>query len=174
MADCLPDSEWQLTLVERKGAIEKMRKYISEALFLLSMCAVALAASADVTADFTKTTAKFRPALHSSGYAPAFSRAKQSMWDERIKEMNFEYVRTHDLALVNGGSRAFDVQYMFPLMHLDPQDPKNYYFATTDFMLDLQYAIGQKPFFRLGTSIEHTGLPPEQRDPAGRPAPVGK
>ena len=121
-------------------------------------CAAALAASADVTADFTKTTAKFRPALHSSGYAPAFSRAKQSMWDERIKEMNFEYVRTHDLALVNGGSRAFDVQYMFPLMHLDPQDPKNYYFATTDFMLDLQYAIGQKPFFRLGTSIEHTGL----------------
>ena len=25
-------------------------------------------------------------------------------------------------------------------------------------MLDLQYAIGQKPFYRLGTSIEHTGL----------------
>ena len=50
------------------------------------------------------------------------------------------------------------MQYVFPLMHLDPSDPKNYFFDTTDFMLDLQYAIGQKPFYRLGTSIEHTGL----------------
>ena len=121
-------------------------------------CCAALAASANVTADFTKTTAKFRPALHSSGFAPAFERAHQASWDEKIKEMDFEYVRSHDLALVNNCSRAFDVQHLFPLMHLDPQDPKNYYFATTDFMLDLQYAIGLKPFFRLGTSIEHTGL----------------
>ena len=117
-----------------------------------------LAASAAVTVDFSNATAKFRPALHSSGYAPAFQRAYQAEWDARIKEMNFDYVRTHDLGLVNAGSRAFDVQYMFPLMHLDPKDPRNYFFATTDFMLDFQYAIGQKPFFRLGTSIEHTGL----------------
>ena len=117
-----------------------------------------LAASAAVTVDFSNATAKFRPALHSSGYAPAFQRAHQAEWDARIKEMNFDYVRTHDLGLVNGGSRAFDVQYMFPLMHLDPKDHRNYFFATTDFMLDFQYAIGQKPFFRLGTSIEHTGL----------------
>ena len=125
---------------------------------LIAVCCSALAASADVTADFTQTTAKFRPALHSSGFAPTFNRRHNSRWDEQIKEMNFEYVRSHDLGLVNGGSRAFDVQYMFPLMHLDPSDPKNYFFDTTDFMLDLQYAIGQKPFYRLGTSIEHTGL----------------
>ena len=80
-------------------------------IFFSAACAAALAASADVTADFTKTTAKFRPALHSSGYAPAFARAHQAKWDERIKEMNFEYVRTHDLALVNAGSRAFDVSF---------------------------------------------------------------
>ena len=30
------------------------------------------APAATVTADFTVTTAKFRPALHSSGYAPNF------------------------------------------------------------------------------------------------------
>ncbi len=113
---------------------------------------------ATVTADFTSAVAKFRPALHSSGYAPGFARSSIAQWDEKIKEMNFEYVRTHDLGLVNGGSRAFDVQYLFPLMHLDPSKPENYFFDTTDFMLDLQLAIGQKPFFRLGTSIEHTGL----------------
>ncbi len=111
-----------------------------------------------VTADFTRATAKFRPALHSSGFAPGFERAYMAAWDEKIKEMNFDYVRSHDLGLVNLGSRAFDVQYVFPLMHLDPAKPENYFFATTDFMLDLQCAIGQKPFYRLGTSIEHTGL----------------
>ena len=125
---------------------------------LLAACCAALAASAEVTADFSQPTAKFRPALHSSGFAPTFNRRHYSHWDEQLKEMNFEYVRSHDLGLVNGGSRAFDVQYVFPLMHLDPSDPKNYFFDTTDFMLDLQYAVGQKPFYRLGTSIEHTGL----------------
>ena len=116
------------------------------------------APASTVTADFTHATAKFRPAIHSSGYAPNFERAMKASWDEKLKEMNFDYVRTHDLGLINGGSRAFDVQYVFPLMHLDPSKSENYFFDTTDFMLDLQYAIGQKPFYRLGTSIEHTGL----------------
>ena len=114
--------------------------------------------TATVTADFTRTTAKFRPALHSSGYAPNFERAFMTHWDEKLKEMNFDYVRSHDLGLINCGSRAFDVQYVFPLKHLDPSKPENYFFDTTDFMVDLQLAIGQKPFYRLGTSIEHTGL----------------
>ncbi len=129
----------------------------NKAIFAVAYAA-AFAASAAVTVDFSNATAKFRPALHSSGYAPNFERAHQAKWDEALKEMNFDYVRTHDLGLVNCGCRAFDVQYMFPLMHLDAKDPKNYYFATTDFMVDLQHAIGQKTFFRLGTSIEHTGL----------------
>ena len=131
---------------------------MKNATILLAACGAAIAASAAVTADFSQTTAKFRPALHSSGYAPDFERKHMAKWDEKIKEMNFDYVRTHDLGLINCGCRAFDVQYMFPLMHLDPKDPRNYFFATTDFMIDLQHAIGQKTFFRLGTSIEHTGL----------------
>ncbi len=125
---------------------------------LLAACGATFVAAAAVTADFSQATAKFRPALHSSGYSPNFERTHSAHWDEQIKEMNFDYVRTHDLGLINCGCRAFDVQYMFPLMHLDPADPKNYFFATTDFMVDLQHAIGQKTFFRLGTSIEHTGL----------------
>ena len=125
---------------------------------LLAACGATFVAAAAVTADFSQATAKFRPALHSSGYAPNFERAHQAVWDEKLKEMNFDYVRSHDLGLINCGCRAFDVQYVFPLRHLDPKDPKNYFFDTTDFMVDLQYAIGQKPFYRLGTSIEHTGL----------------
>jgi len=111
-----------------------------------------------VTADFAQTIAKFRPALHSSSYAPNFNRVFMAKWDRFLEEMNFDYVRTHDLGLVNDGSRSFDVQYIFPLMHLDATKPENYFFTTTDFLVDLQHAIGQKTFYRLGTSIEHTGL----------------
>ena len=39
---------------------------------LLVTLGAAFAAAAAVTADFAKATAKFRPALHSSGYAPNF------------------------------------------------------------------------------------------------------
>ena len=59
-------------------------------MLLAAACCAAFAASAEVTADFTQTTAKFRPALHSSGYAPNFDRAHQAVWDEKLKEMNFE------------------------------------------------------------------------------------
>jgi len=116
------------------------------------------ALAAQLTVDFAATKADFRPALYSSGYAPQFEQAYQKCWNEKVKEMNFEYSRTHDLGLVNPGSRAYDLQYVFPLIHLDAKDPKNYFFDTTDFMLKMQLDIGQKVFYRLGTSIEHTGL----------------
>ena len=51
---------------------------------LLAACGAALAASAAVTADFSQATAKFRPALHSSGYAPNFERAHAAHWDEQL------------------------------------------------------------------------------------------
>ena len=121
-------------------------------LSVLSVCA------AQVTADFTQTTAKFRPALHSSGYSALYERAHSAKWDAYVKEMNFEYTRTHDHALINNGARVFDTHFIFPLQHLDARDPKNYYFKPTDFMMKLQQDLGLKIFFRLGTSIEHTGL----------------
>ena len=126
---------------------------------LVSTALVALSAgAAQVTADFTQTTAKFRPALHSSGYSALYERAHAAKWDGYVKEMNFEYTRTHDHALINNGARIFDTHFIFPLQHLDARDPSNYYFKPTDFMVRLQRDLGLKIFFRLGTSIEHTGL----------------
>lgn len=124
---------------------------------VLALCACACGA-AQVSVDFGKDVAPFRPALHSSGYSPLYERAHAAKWDAPVKEMNFEYVRTHDLALVNNGARVFDTHFIFPLAHLDATKPENYYFKATDFMVDLQRKLGQKVFFRLGTSIEHTGL----------------
>ena len=130
----------------------------TEMMLAASVLATTAAFAANLTADFTKVKAEFRPALHSSSYAPQFEQAYQNVWNEKVQEMNFEYSRTHDLGLVNPGSRAYDLQYVFPLIHLDAKDPKNYFFDTTDFMIKMQLGIGQKVFYRLGTSIEHTGL----------------
>ena len=127
-------------------------------IMLMAAFAALAAGAADVTADFTQTTAKFRPALHSSGYSALYERAHAAKWDAYVKEMNFDYVRTHDLALLNCGARIFDTHFIFPLQHLDAKDPRNYYFKPTDFMMKLQQDLGLKIFFRLGTSIEHTGL----------------
>ena len=110
------------------------------------------------TADFTKATDKIRPALHSSGWGPRSTPRAIQNDDEAIKALNLTYARTHDWALVNSGQRVVDYQYIFPLIDKDPKDPSNYYFAATDHLLQLSRDIGLKICYRLGTSIEHTGL----------------
>ena len=78
---------------------------------------------AEMTADFSKEIGPVRRALHSSGYSPKID--SNGNLTEQIKSMNFDYVRTHDLALINPGHRVVDTHFIFPLMHLDAKDPKN-------------------------------------------------
>ena len=118
-----------------------------------SMAACCLAAG--LSADFTMEKGPIRRGLHSSGYAPTISHFGGSARD--IKELNFDSMRTHDLALINSGQRVIDAHFIFPLQHLDATNPSNYYFKATDYLLGLSRSIGLKIFYRLGTSIEHTG-----------------
>ena len=111
--------------------------------------------AAKMTADFSKEIGPIRRALHSSGYSPKID--SNGNLTEQIKSMNFDYVRTHDLALINPGQRVVDTHFIFPLMHLDAKDPKNYCFKPTDYLLKLSRDAGMKIFYRLGTSIEHSG-----------------
>ncbi|MDD5707363.1 MAG: hypothetical protein PHR35_15680, partial [Kiritimatiellae bacterium] len=106
--------------------------------------------------DFTARSGRLRPELHSSGWAPrTYPRVIQND-DEAIRALNLTYTRTHDWPHVSTGQRIVDTQHIFPLDHLDPKDPKNYYFDATDEALRLARNIGLKIFYRLGTSIEHT------------------
>ena len=115
------------------------------------------AVAAGVKVDFSAGVGPVRPALHSSGFAALMNRATSGGTDKQIAEMGFDYVRTHDLALINAGSRVVDNHFIFPLPHADAQNPSNYYFEATDYLLELQRDLGLKIFYRLGTSIEHTG-----------------
>ena len=75
-----------------------------------------------------------------------------------MKSMGFKYARTHDWALVNPNQRVCDYFHIFPLMHLDAKDPKNYHFGPTDYLMRrTREETDLDVFFRLGTSIEHSG-----------------
>ena len=118
---------------------------------------MASAGAVETSVDFTKETGALRPALHSSGWTPRSSPRAIQNDDAAVKSMNFTYARTHDWALVNSGQRVVDYQNIFPLFDKDAKDPSNYYFEPTDHLLGLSRDLGLKLFYRLGTSIEHTG-----------------
>ena len=54
-----------------------------------------------------------------------------------------------------GGGIFVDVANIFPLVHADPEDPRNYEFGFTDHLLRELDKAGVKPFYRLGCTIEN-------------------
>ena len=114
-------------------------------------------AKAGLTVDFDVERGTIRPALHSSGFGPTIcSQTAQDLAD--VKAMGFKYARTHDWALINANQRVCDYFHIFPLMHLDAKDPANYWFGPTDYLLKrTREEAGLEVFYRLGTSIEHSG-----------------
>ena len=112
---------------------------------------------ADGEVDFTKTSGRIRPHLHSSGFGPLVCSCPQSTIDE-LRSMNFAAARTHDWALINPNERVCDYFHVFPLMHLDATKAENYHFGPTDYLLKrTREETGLDVFYRLGTSIEHSG-----------------
>ena len=121
------------------------------------MTVVSLFLAAALAVDFDTEIGKVRPELHSSGFGPTIcSQTEQDLAD--VKSMGFAAARTHDWALVNPNQRVCDYFHIFPLMHLDAKDPKNYVFGPTDHLLRrTREEAGLGVFYRLGTSIEHSG-----------------
>ncbi len=104
--------------------------------------------------DFSRITGRLNPAQHGSNTPAPYAHRWFFNVDEELKSLHFSYSRTHDWALINPGQRIIDTHFIFPLMHLDPKDPKNYYFRATDAAIRITQDLGTKIFYRLGTSIE--------------------
>ena len=118
---------------------------------------VVLSLAAAVAVNFNAETGRIRPGLHSSGFGPQICSCPQENIDA-IRAMGFKASRTHDWALINPNERVCDYFHIFPLMHLDAKDPKNYVFGPTDYLLKrTREEVGHDIFYRLGTSIEHSG-----------------
>jgi len=110
-----------------------------------------------VTADFSKEIGKVRPELHSSGFGPQICSCPKENVDD-IRAMGFKASRTHDWALINPAERVCDYYHVFPLKGADATKAENYVFGPTDYLLKrTREEVGNEVFFRLGTSIEHSG-----------------
>ncbi len=121
------------------------------------MFSAVVAVAAALTVDFSANICPVRPEIHSSGFGPTIcSQTAQDLAD--MKAMGFKFSRTHDWALINANERVCDYFQIFPLMQLDATDPNNYVFGPTDYLLKrTREELGTEVFFRLGTSIEHSG-----------------
>ena len=107
--------------------------------------------------DFGVTRGKIRPALHSSGFGPLICSCPPKRINQ-LKSMNFAFARTHDWALINPNERVCDWHHIFPLKDLDAMNPAYYHFGPTDYLLKrTREETNLDVFFRLGTSIEHSG-----------------
>ena len=112
----------------------------------------------DAIVDLNKRTGRIRNELHGSNTTLILSTRALNQYDEALRKLNFTFSRTHDWALWNRGQRIIDTHFIFPLMHLDPKDPANYYFDATDEIIRLAQEEGEmEVFYRLGSSIEHSG-----------------
>lgn len=111
-----------------------------------------------VTVDFSKKTCVMKP-MHAVNNGPVY----KFTLDQRItnidafREAKIPYARTHDAAFYAnyGGEHTVDILAIFPNFDADVNDPASYDFTLTDEYLKVMTFAGVKPFYRLGSKIEH-------------------
>lgn len=105
-----------------------------------------------ITVDFEKKIGVIKP-FHAVNNAPLLG-INTSLF-HYLKDAGVPYSRLHDTGGPYGQNRYVDIENIFHNFEADPENPKSYDFAFTDFLLAELIKQGVKPFFRLGTSIEN-------------------
>ena len=126
----------------------------------------------NIKVDFSADKGKMKP-MHAVNNGPVY----KFTLDQRItnidafREAAIPYARTHDAAFYAnyGGEHTVDILAIFPDFEKDPYNPDSYDFALTDEYLKVMIYAGVKPFYRLGSKIEHWPkkygtLPPKDFD----------
>ena len=72
--------------------------------------------------------------------------------------LKLAHIRFHDATLENPGWQIIDISRIFPLFHLDETDERNYHFIETDDYLKQLQGSDAEIDFRLGETIDHSGL----------------
>ena len=131
---------------------------------------IATAAPADETiaVDFAKPVGQIR-AIHGVCNGPV-SYGENPDLRPWFREAGFPTARLHDCHCPSPD--VVDISTIFPLFHLDPDDPRNYTFAKTDAYLKGLVSCGTQIVYRLGQSIEpytaYHNRPPADMDKFAR------
>ncbi|MBQ2719012.1 MAG: hypothetical protein IJF73_02980 [Clostridia bacterium] len=111
-----------------------------------------------ITVDLQKPVGPMKP-MHAVNNGPIhkFGAHQRISNLDAFIEAGIPYARNHDASFnANyGGNHTVDVNFIFTNWDADPTDPASYDFACTDYYMKVHEAAGLKPFYRLGTRIEH-------------------
>ncbi len=110
-----------------------------------------------VKIDFSKETGKIK-VMNAVNNGPVVAGKEQTRGNEwSYKSARIPYARVHDASFFAGygGEHTVDVHAIFPNFDADANDPQSYDFACTDLYISQIIKYGTKPFYRLGSKIEH-------------------
>ncbi|MBQ8163205.1 MAG: hypothetical protein IJZ93_02415 [Clostridia bacterium] len=96
--------------------------------------------------------------MHAVNNGPVVAGKEQTRGNQdSYKQARIPYARVHDASFYSGygGEHTVDVHAIFPNFDADVSDPDSYDFACTDLYLSQIFRYGTKPFYRLGSRIEH-------------------
>lgn len=105
--------------------------------------------------DFAGRCGKIRR-LNGGNLGPVFACGKGALITEAMRGLEIPLLRLHDAPYSENGAKLVDIPQVFPLFHLDADDPRNYYFPHTDDYIASILGLGAKVLYRLGVSIEHS------------------
>ena len=111
----------------------------------------------NVKIDFTKCLGKIKN-MHAVNNGPIVAGSDQTRGNHLYyKAAKIPYARNHDAAFDSryGGEHTVDVCAIFPTFDADVNDPASYDFPCTDHYTKQIIEAGTKPFYRLGSKIEH-------------------
>ncbi|MBO5374863.1 MAG: hypothetical protein J6A54_05405, partial [Clostridia bacterium] len=110
-----------------------------------------------ITLNFDKEVGKIK-VMHAVNNGPVVAGEDQTRGNQNAyKSAKIPYARTHDASFYAGygGEHTIDVHAIFPSFDADENDEASYDFACTDNYIAQIFKYGAKPFYRLGSKIEH-------------------
>lgn len=108
---------------------------------------------AHVTVDLNKTVKPMKP-MHGGGQPP-IGGVGLTTYFHYMTEAGIPFSRLHDVGGVFGGNRFVDIPNIFRNFDADENDPQNYDFTFTDYLLKGIIDAGVEPYYRLGITIEN-------------------
>lgn len=110
-----------------------------------------------VSINFDQVMGPVKP-MHAVNNGPAHALSNRSINNhEAWREAGIPYARNHDASLYPGYGleHVVDISAVFPDFNADVNDPASYDFVLTDEYTKAMLDNGTKPFYRLGSKIEH-------------------
>ncbi|MGN0988766.1 MAG: hypothetical protein ACI4N6_00475 [Eubacteriales bacterium] len=106
----------------------------------------------EIKINFDKKTGKDLKAVNGVCNGPV---VEEKTCTELYKAARFPFVRLHDTCYASYPYYV-DISHIFPNFDADENDPSNYLFQHTDYLIAEIYKSGAQPIYRLGESIDHS------------------